>query len=136
MLHALSVDPVGALFERSMPARPKRLSIRRADAPAETVSRRPNARASLSSISGRLAPLRDARRDRLPADSPSRELSFPLIHLNAQTLGYADSEFSHDLARGMPIAELSPRRRCYLAALGTLLCSSMSGGPAYPPVTQ
>lgn len=70
MIRALTTDPSLVLLDRALSGRAKWIPLRRIDIPTETVARRPRALASLTAVSDRLAPLRDAWRDRLPVDAP------------------------------------------------------------------
>ena len=108
MLHALGAHMMYWAIEQAAPARAKWLATRCAHEPAETVTRRSHTLATLAAMSKRLEPHRAAWRARLPGDSHSRDLNFPLIHIIAATLGYEDTAFAHDLAHGMPIAGVIP----------------------------
>ena len=48
---------------------------------------------------------------RLPEGSPSRNISFAMIHFLCKHLNYPDKDLPEDLVKGMPVAGGSPRFR-------------------------
>ena len=95
---ACGIKPLSIMLESATSGRSRGIASRAAFRPTGLNSHRASALARLVGDSNRLAPLRAARRARLPANSPSMDLNVLLIHLIAHTIKYEDSNFAHDMA--------------------------------------
>ena len=76
--------------------------------PASVVAKRARALRYLRQVNAQLDAQMSAMAECMPVDSPVRAINFPLIYFLTSTLMCEDSQFFHDLLRGMPIVGSSP----------------------------
>ena len=96
------VKPFSTRMGRAAPVRSKWVASLCVATPGAVVPMRSLALSTIAGISDRIAPLCAVWVARSPANSPTRNLNLPLIHLIATSLSNADATSVRELAYGIP----------------------------------